>query len=132
MAATTRGQRQRGNLRVSMCPSREVLKHVTSQWGVLVLWVLSSEGTCRFSELRRIIDGISERMLSQTLQSLERDGLVKRVAHEVVPPHVDYSLTPLGRGAAERVSELAEWIEGNLPRVVAAQQAHEARVNARV
>ncbi len=107
---------QRGDLMAAACPSREVLKHVTSRWGVLVLIALES-GTLRFSELRRTIGGVSERMLAQTLQWLEGDGLVKRTAHDVVPPHVDYSLTPLGREAAEKVRLLADWIEFNLPRI---------------
>jgi len=106
----------RGDLMAAACPSREVLKHVTSRWGVLVLLALQG-GTHRFSELRRAIGGVSERMLAQTLQWLEGDGLVDRVAFEVVPPHVEYSLTPLGREAAERVRALADWIEVSLPRI---------------
>jgi DNA-binding HxlR family transcriptional regulator len=109
-------QLQRGDLLAAACPSREVLKHVTSRWGVLVLMALEG-GTRRFSELRRMIGGVSERMLAQTLQWLEGDGLVDRVAYEVVPPHVEYSLTPLGREAAERVRALADWIETSLPRI---------------
>ena len=111
---------QRGNLLAEACPSREVLKHVTSRWGVLVLLVLETK-THRFSELRRAIGGVSERMLAQTLQWLESDGLVKRVALEVVPPHVEYSLTPLGRQAAAKVVGLADWIELNLPQILAAR-----------
>ena len=95
------------------CPSRAVLKHLTSQWGVLVLLALRG-GTLRFSGLRRRIGGISERMLAQTLDVLEGDGMVQRVAHPVVPPHVDYSLSPLGAEAARRVAELTGWIEANL------------------
>src|SRR5436190_19768640 len=94
-------QLRRGNLLAADCPSREVLKHVTSRWGVLVLIALEDR-TCRFSELRRAIGGVSERMLAQTLQWLEGDGLVDRVAYQVVPPHVEYSLPPLGRAAAKR------------------------------
>ena len=109
-------QMQRGDLMAAACPSREVLKHVTSRWGVLVLIALEG-GTRRFSELRRAIGGVSERMLAQTLQWLEGDGLVERVAYQVVPPHVEYSLTPLGREAAERVRALADWIEASLPRI---------------
>jgi DNA-binding HxlR family transcriptional regulator len=105
---------QRGDLMAEACPSREVLKHVTSRWGVLVLMALQG-GTQRFSQLRRAIGGVSERMLAQTLQWLEGDGLVDRVAREVVPPHVEYSLTPLGQEAAERVRALADWIEDSLP-----------------
>ena len=107
---------EKGDLMAAACPSREVLKHVTSRWGVLVLIALRDK-TLRFSELRRRIGGVSERMLAQTLQWLEGDGLVKRVAHEVVPPHVDYSLTPLGLEAAERVAALADWIETSLPAI---------------
>ncbi len=106
----------RGNLMSARCPSRSVLKHLTSRWGVLVLLALQP-GTRRFSELRRAIDGVSERMLAQTLQWLEEDGMVIRTAHAVVPPHVDYALTPLGREAAERMRALADWIEENLPRI---------------
>lgn len=85
---------------------------------MLVLIVLQ-DGTRRFSELRRQIGGVSERMLAQTLQWLEGDGLVSRVALNVVPPHVEYSLTPLGQEAAGKVSELADWIETRLPEVLA-------------
>lgn len=105
-----------GDLMAASCPSREVLKHVTSRWGVLALMALESR-THRFSELRRTIGGVSERMLAQTLQWLEGDGLVRRVAYDVVPPHVEYSLTPLGREAAEKVRVLADWIEASLPRI---------------
>lgn len=110
------GRLLKGNLLAADCPSRAVLKHVTSRWGVLVLIVLE-RGTQRFSALRRAIGGVSERMLAQTLQWLEDDGLVLRKARDVVPPHVEYSLTPLGREAAERVRLLADWIEESLPRI---------------
>ena len=94
----------RGDLFAEACPSREVLRHVTSRWGVLVLVALR-RGTHRFSDLRRVIGGVSEKMLAQTLQALEADAIVLRVAHPVVPPHVDYSLTPLGR------NEFICWVE---------------------
>ena len=110
----------RGDLMSAPCPSRDVLKHMTSRWGVLVLIALLG-GTRRFSELRRTIGGVSERMLSQTLQWLESDALVSRVALEVVPPHVEYSLTPLGQEAAEKVRALADWIEDSLPRITQAR-----------
>jgi DNA-binding HxlR family transcriptional regulator len=111
---------KRGDLLAAACPSREVLKHVTSRWGVLVLMVLETR-MHRFAELRRAIGGVSERMLAQTLRWLEGDGLVQRIAHDVVPPHVEYRLTPLGRDAAKRVRGLADWIEINLPKVLEAQ-----------
>jgi DNA-binding HxlR family transcriptional regulator len=107
---------QRGDLMLAACPSREVLKHVTSRWGVLVLIALEGR-TLRFSQIRRKIGGVSERMLAQTLQWLEKDGIVMRVAFDVVPPHVEYSLTPLGVEAAEKVRLLADWIEISMPRI---------------
>jgi len=111
---------RKGDLLNANCPSRQVLAHVTSRWGVLVLMVLET-GTHRFSALRRRIDGISERMLAQTLQNLEADGLVHRHAHDTVPPHVEYRLTPLGQEAALRTRALADWIEGNMGRLMAAR-----------
>lgn len=104
----------RGDLMAADCPSREVLRHMTSRWGVLVLIALG-QGTRRFSELRRMVGGVSERMLAQTLHWLEGDGLVDRIALAVVPPHVRYGLTPLGREAEEKVRVLADWIEINMP-----------------
>lgn len=111
---------RRGDLFAEQCPSREVLKHVTSRWGVLVLVALLS-GTHRFSDLRRKVGGVSERMLAQTLQWLEGDGFVLRTAYPVVPPHVEYSLTPLGLEVARRVELLADWIEENLVQILAAR-----------
>lgn len=115
---------RRGDLMAAACPSREVLRHLTSRWGVLVLIALQTE-TLRFGALRRRIGGVSERMLAHTLQDFEADGLVCRTVFDVVPPHVEYSLTPLGREAAERVLALADWIETSLPRI--AQHWHKAR-----
>ena len=102
------------------CPSRLVLNHVTSRWGVLILIALQG-GTLRFSALRRRIGGVSERMLAQSLRLLEEDGMVRRTAHPVVPPHVDYDLTPLGLEVAARVKALADCLEGNLARIPSAQ-----------
>lgn len=112
----------RGNLFAEACPSREVLKHVTSRWGVLLLVALMA-GTHRFSDLRRKIGGVSEKMLAQTLQWLEADGFVLRVSYPVVPPHVEYSLTPLGNEVALRVRDLADWIEVKLPEILQAKPA---------
>lgn len=113
-------QLEQGDLMAAACPSREVLKHLTSRWGVLVLIALLP-GTRRFSELRRKIGGVNERMLAQTLQWLEKDGMVERHDYKTVPPHVEYSLSPLGREAAVKVRDLADWIEINLPRIVKIQ-----------
>ncbi len=114
---------QRAQVMAADCPSRAVLGHITSRWGVLVL-VMLLERTHRFSELRRAVGGVSEKMLAQTLDALTQDGLVLRVAHQVVPPHVEYSLTPLGRAAAERLEVLVDWIEDNFPLIQQAQQAY--------
>ena len=112
----------RGDVFAVGCPSRTVMRHVTSSWGVLVLIALQS-GTHRFSALRRTVSGVSERMLAQTLQWLESDGLVSRRSFPVVPPHVEYSLTPLGAEAATRVAALADWIETNLPAILGERAA---------
>ena len=124
-SSTLSARMRRGDLFAEKCPSRDVLKHVTSRWGVLVLVALLG-GTHRFSDLRRKTAGVSERMLAQTLKWLEGDGLVVRKAYPVVPPHVEYSLTPLGREVALKVEALADWIEVNLPQIMAAQSAPEA------
>ena len=105
------------------CPSRQVLHHLTSRWGALVLVALVDK-TMRFSALRRALGDVSERMLAQTLQGLEADGMVLRVAHDVVPPHVDYSLTPIGSEAAALVRQLAGWVETRLPDILAHREAH--------
>ncbi|MFJ7061124.1 winged helix-turn-helix transcriptional regulator [Streptomyces microflavus] len=107
-----------------MCPSRLVLEHVTSRWGVLVLAALLGR-SYRFSELRRTIGGVSEKMLAQTLQTLERDGFVHRDAKPVIPPRVDYSLTPLGAEAAEQVWALARWTERQVDAVQSAREAYD-------
>jgi len=112
---------QRGQLFAEKCPSREVLKHVTSRWGVLLLVALRS-GTHRFSDLRRKVNGISEKMLAQTLQWLEGDGFVERISYPVVPPHVEYKLTPLGEEVGEKVEALADWIEVKLPEILAGRK----------
>lgn len=121
-AIIERNDLQRAQVMVADCPSRIVLGHITSRWGVLVL-VMLLDGTHRFSALRRAVGGVSEKMLAQTLDALAHDGLVLRVAHQVVPPHVEYSLTPLGRQAAERLEVLVDWIQDNFPQIQQAQEA---------
>ncbi|MCS0602906.1 helix-turn-helix transcriptional regulator [Streptomyces sp. LP11] len=111
----------------AVCPYRLVLEHVTSRWGVLVLIELL-EGSRRFSELRRAISEVgrvSEKMLAQTLQTLERDGLVHRDAKPVIPPRVDYSLTALGVEAAEQVRALARWTHHRMDAVEQARRDYD-------
>lgn len=122
---TLQQKMRRGDLMTGACPSRDVLKHMTSRWGVLVLLALEGGSPLRFGELRATIGGISERMLAQTLKWLEQDGLVRRVAHQVVPPHVDYSLTDLGQEAAGKIRQLTDWIETAMPRIAAIWDARK-------
>ncbi|GAA2817951.1 winged helix-turn-helix transcriptional regulator [Streptomyces showdoensis] len=107
------------------CPSRGTLEHVTGRWGSLTLGALH-EGTFRFNELRRRVDGVSEKMLSQTLHALERDGLVHREAQPTNPPRVDYRLTPLGQEVAERLLGLIHLVEGRMDQVLAARENYDA------
>jgi DNA-binding HxlR family transcriptional regulator len=99
------------------CPSRVVLDHVTSRWGVLVLAALAA-GTLRWGELRREVDGISEKMLASTLKTFEADGLVERTAYPEVPPRVDYRLTPLGRDLVEAMTPLITWVATHAEAIV--------------
>lgn len=108
----------RGVLLNVNCPSREVLKRVTSRWSVLIFLALR-HNTQRFSELRRAVGGVSERMLAQTLRHMEEDGFVERIAYDVVPPHVEYRLTPLGQELQGQVVGLADWLELNVNRILA-------------
>lgn len=117
---------QRGNVLASACPSRGVLQDVTSRWGGLVLFALLKQ-TYRFSELRRTITGVSEKMLAQTLHSLESDGFILRTAHPVIPPHVDYSLTENGKEVAVRLEELVNWIEVNINPILTAKDQYAQR-----
>ena len=100
------------------CPTRTVLDHVTSKWGVLLL-VFLSDKSMRWGELRRAVYGISEKMLAQTLRTLETDGLVHREVTATVPPRVDYSLTELGKDLVARLLPLMEWIVDNADDIVA-------------
>jgi DNA-binding HxlR family transcriptional regulator len=100
------------------CSSRTVLDHVTSKWGVLVIIALSEE-TLRWGELRRVVQGVSEKMLAQTLRTLEADGLVLRVAFPTIPPRVDYSLTERGHELAGHMLPLMDWIQQNADEMLA-------------
>ncbi|WJV45924.1 winged helix-turn-helix transcriptional regulator [Streptomyces flavofungini] len=114
------------NVFARACPSRTTLEHVTGRWGALTLGALH-DGTFRFNELRRRVDGVSEKMLSQTLHALERDGLVHRDAQPTNPPRVDYRLTPLGEQITERLLALIRFVEGNQDEVSAAQRRYDSQ-----
>jgi len=111
------------------CPAREIVNHVSSRWGGLILAALL-ERDLRYSEIRSRIGGISEKMLAQMLDVLERDGLLVRTSRPVVPPHVEYGLTASGRDLAKRFMELFRWIGANVETFVAAQKEFDARVKA--
>ncbi|GAA4667377.1 winged helix-turn-helix transcriptional regulator [Gordonia humi] len=108
------------------CASRGVLQDATSRWGLLALVALR-DGELRFSALRRRVDGVSERMLSSTLQSLERDGFIDREVLQAIPPKVEYSLTDLGAEVADRLAGLIDLVEGRLPEVEKSRQDYDAR-----
>ena len=108
------------------CPSRLILDHLADKWAVLIVVRLAS-GTMRFAELRRAIDGISQKMLTVTLRDLERDGLVVRKLYASVPPKVEYSLTPLGGSLVDKVNELCAWAEANSAEVLKARERFDRR-----
>jgi DNA-binding HxlR family transcriptional regulator len=110
-----------GDLTDLKCPSRQILDHLTSRWGVLVIIALL-QGTHRFSVLGRRVTGVSEKMLAQTLQALEGDGFVLRTVYATVPPKVEYSLTPMGVEVATHIKRLTDWVEENVPAVMKARE----------
>lgn len=107
------------------CPTRQVLDRIADKWAVLVLGLLVEEPV-RFNRLRKAIDGLSQKMLSQTLKNLERDGLVHRAAKATVPVTVEYSITPLGLTLAETVEAIKIWAESHIADVQKAQQRYDA------
>lgn len=106
---------------------REILSRVGDKWSVYVIHVLGEAGTLRFNELRREVEGISQRMLTVTLRGLERDGMVKRTVYPEVPPRVEYSLTRLGGTLLQLVGGLVRWSGAHLSQVAAARAAYDAR-----
>jgi DNA-binding HxlR family transcriptional regulator len=117
-AVRSLSERSPGEVFAAACPSRVVLDHVTSKWGVLVLVALA-DGPQRWSELRRRAEGISEKMLAQTLRTLEADGFVHRDAQPVIPPRVDYSLTPRGSELVALLLPLFGWVVDHADEIVA-------------
>jgi DNA-binding HxlR family transcriptional regulator len=108
------------------CRAREVLQRVGDKWSVLAIDLLG-QGTMRFGELHRAIDGITARMLTVTLRGLERDGIVTRTIHPVIPPRVEYALTPMGRTLLDTIGQLVSWTDSHLPEIEAARAAYDAR-----
>lgn len=114
----------------SDCPAtREILSRVGDKWSVFIV-VLLGDGPRRFSELKRTVGGISQRVLTVTLRSLERDGLVKRTVRPTNPPQVEYALTPLGRSLMKPVSALARWAQGHKTQIGRARETYAKRQEA--
>ncbi|MBD0257599.1 MAG: helix-turn-helix transcriptional regulator [Cytophagales bacterium] len=113
--------------RTSLCPVRDILDRVGDKWSILAILFLGRHGTLRFNELKRNIDGVSQRMLTVTLRSLERDGLLTRRVYPEVPPRVEYGLTPLGRSLLEQVLGLAGWANGQMEAIVAARSRYDGQ-----
>ncbi|HEY3469051.1 MAG TPA: helix-turn-helix domain-containing protein [Amycolatopsis sp.] len=109
-----------------MCRTRAVLDIVGDKWALLVVRMLK-DGPLRFTELKRAVEGISQRMLTVTLRDLERDGLLTRTVHAVMPPHVSYELTPMGRTLREAAAPLLEWSVRHMPQIDAARAAYDER-----
>ncbi|MEU4571433.1 helix-turn-helix domain-containing protein [Nonomuraea sp. NPDC023979] len=107
------------------CPTRQVLDHIAGKWTILVVDALL-DGTMRYTDLSRRIEGVSQKMLTQTLRSLEGDGFVTRTVHPTIPPRVDYELTALGRSLAEPITALRRWTEDNINEIERARErAHD-------
>ena len=109
------------------CPIRMVLDRIADKWTVLMMSLLSDSRPHRFSELRRNVEGISQKMLTQTLRDLERDGLVVRTLYAEVPPRVEYALTPLGVTLCEPIAQLGEWACAHVDEIKRAQAEFDAR-----
>jgi DNA-binding HxlR family transcriptional regulator len=108
------------------CPTRQVINRIGDRWSLLVLYALDG-GTLRFQELRRAVEGVSQKMLTQTLRLLERDGLVQREVYATVPPRVEYSLTSLGRSLAGHIAGIREWAYANMNGIEAARAQFDGR-----
>ena len=111
------------------CPSRAILELIADKWTLLILPALR-RGRLRNGDLMRLIGGVSQKMLTQTLRELERNGLVKRIDHQEVPPRVEYELTELGRSLSDYMRKLDGWAEANLGEVMKARAEFEAREQA--
>ena len=110
------------------CPTRQVLDLIADKWSTLIVGLLAHQ-TLRFTELQRHIGGISQKMLTQTLRNLERDGLVQRIVYAQVPPRVEYALTPLGQTLCESITAIITWSENHIEDVIVARQSYDQRMS---
>lgn len=118
---------QQANCLSRHCPSQSVLDMIADRWTVLVAYALKLNGTMRYNQLQSTIEGISQKMLTQTLRSLERNGLVQRTVYPVVPPHTEYKLTELGHSLDDVIGQLAVWSMQNMPEVLTARATYDTR-----
>jgi DNA-binding HxlR family transcriptional regulator len=123
---TTTTSKRKANLYNAQCPSRRILQLIGGKWSMLLLCSLRS-GPIRTGALRRMVGGISYKMLTQTLRDLERHGLIERISYETVPPHVEYRLTRLGRALGELIVDIEQWVTSHYPRLLDEARAFDAR-----
>lgn len=116
---------RQGDLYNQRCPSRDISKSISSLWGLTVLRLLKENGVMRFGSLKKAIEGISDRMLSQTLRNFERDGLIQRQDYQLTPPKVEYSLTKLGHECVDRLIPLCKFIEDKMNMIVLNQMKYD-------
>ena len=109
------------------CPTRQVIARIADKWAMLVISALEGEEALRFSELRRRIEGVSQKMLTQTLRALERDGLVIRTVYPTVPVTVEYRLTPLGQSLTGAIDAIRDWAYGHMSEIELARDAFDER-----
>ena len=112
------------------CPTRQVVSTLGDKWSLLVLYALENGGTLRFSQLQRTVVGITQKMLTQTLRQLERDGIVSRTVFPTIPPRVDYTLTDLGRSLSGVIAELRTWAYAHMDDIESAREEYAARSDA--
>jgi DNA-binding HxlR family transcriptional regulator len=127
MSARTASGDGRFDVLAAACPTRQVINRIGDRWSLLVLYALEGGGTLRFQQLQRTVDGVSQKMLTQTVRALERDGLVHRHVYASVPPKVEYSLTPLGRSLSRHIKAIREWAYANMDTVDASRAAFDTR-----
>jgi DNA-binding HxlR family transcriptional regulator len=120
----------RADLYDARCPSRRILQLIGSKWSILLLCTLRG-GAVRTGALRREVDGISQKMLTQTLRDLQRHGLIERIRYDEIPPRVEYKLTRLGRSLSDLIAEIERWVESHYPRLADESRAFDARSRSR-
>ncbi len=120
--------KEAGKLFDPLCPTRAVLDRIGDKWSVLILLTLR-DGRLRFSDLKKAIGGITPKVLTQTLRTMERDGLLTREIFAEVPPRVEYELTPLGHSLEHPISVVATWAEQHLPQILYARKCHDRKVD---